>query len=110
MNLGCSLLFKVGVEVRSSRKDRSIRQLPHPAETQADPKQEQSYECQLRSVMEKTGFGQNEKLLSSLREPQSIGGKTTVIKASILIPAKDEALNIRTCLDAVLSQENQHGV
>lgn len=27
-----------------------------------------------------------------------------MIKASILIPAKDEALNIRTCLDAVLSQ------
>jgi rhamnosyltransferase len=33
------------------------------------------------------------------------GGKGTVIEASVLIPAKDEALNIRSCLDAVFSQK-----
>jgi rhamnosyltransferase len=32
------------------------------------------------------------------------GGETTVIETSILIPAKDEVLNIRTCLDSVFAQ------
>jgi glycosyltransferase involved in cell wall biosynthesis len=33
------------------------------------------------------------------------GGNTAMIETSILIPAKNEALNIRMCLDAVFSQQ-----